>query len=218
MFLVEAFNDEIAGHLSSQCLSADEYKCRQLVGAGLSYSDLVDISRHAECLQVCSLGDGRLVLVVLGRCMLCRIPGQIFPFRVTMFPRDICFVFSRMYSELISSSIAEGGPYASRTSFVKLLRYGNIIVAPTYQNFVKRDLFLAGTKVNYDYTSPVSRSVKRETLKLIETFVDKAEDVELISKQFVPAMMDPILGDYARNVSDARESEVLSLFATIINK
>lgn len=30
----------------------------------------------------------------------------------------------RMYSELISSSIAEGGPFASRTSFVKLLRYG----------------------------------------------------------------------------------------------
>jgi len=89
----------------------------------------------------------------------------------------------RMYSELISSSIAEGGPYASRTSFVKLLR-----------------------------------SVKRETLKLIETFVDKAEDMDLIAKQFVPAMMDPILGDYARNVSDARESEVLSLFATIINK
>jgi len=31
-------------------------------------------------------------------------------------------------------------------------------------------------------------------------------------------MMDPVLGDYARNVPDARESEVLTLFATIINK
>ncbi|TYH28732.1 hypothetical protein ES288_A02G167500v1 [Gossypium darwinii] len=30
--------------------------------------------------------------------------------------------------------------------------------------------------------------------------------------------MDPILGDYARNLPDARESEVLSLFATIINE
>lgn len=60
--------------------------------------------------------------------------------------------------------------------------------------------------------------MKKETLKLIETFVDKSEDQELIAKEFVPAMMDPILGDYARNVPDARESEVLSLFATIINK
>ena len=63
-----------------------------------------------------------------------------------------------------------------------------------------------------------NRSVKRETLKLIETFLDKAEDQPQIGKQFVPPMMDPVLGDYARNVPDARESEVLSLFATIINK
>ncbi|MQM02529.1 hypothetical protein Taro_035296 [Colocasia esculenta] len=88
-----------------------------------------------------------------------------------------------MYSELVSNSIAGGGPYASKTSFVKLLR-----------------------------------SVKRETLKLIETFLDKAEDQSHIGKQFVPPMMDHVLGDYARNVPDARESEALSLFATIINK
>jgi exportin-1 len=48
--------------------------------------------------------------------------------------------------------------------------------------------------------------------------VDKAEDLPHLGKQFVPPMMDPVLGDYARNVPDARESEVLSLFATIINK
>ena len=60
--------------------------------------------------------------------------------------------------------------------------------------------------------------MKRETLKLIETFLDKAEDQPQIGKQFVPPMMEPILLDYARNLPDARESEVLSLFATIINK
>lgn len=48
--------------------------------------------------------------------------------------------------------------------------------------------------------------------------MDKAEDQPQIGKQFVPPMMDPVLGDYGRNVPDARESEVLSLFATIINK
>lgn len=63
-----------------------------------------------------------------------------------------------------------------------------------------------------------NRSVKREILKLIETFLDKAENQPHIGKQFVPPMMDQVLGDYARNVPDARESEVLSLFATIINK
>ncbi|KAL5972673.1 hypothetical protein ACLOJK_039478 [Asimina triloba] len=88
-----------------------------------------------------------------------------------------------MYSELISKKLAGGGPFSSKTSYVKLLR-----------------------------------SVKRETLKLIETFVDKAEDHPHVGKQFVPPMMYPVLWDYARNIADARESEVLSLFATIINK
>ncbi|KAJ4837330.1 Exportin-1 [Turnera subulata] len=108
--------------------------------------------------------------------------GTYFLSQISLIFLDMLNVY-RMYSELISSSIAEGGPYASKTSYVKLLR-----------------------------------SVKRETLKLIETFLDKADDQAQIGKQFVPPMMDPVLGDYARNLPDARESEVLSLFATIINK
>ncbi len=42
------------------------------------------------------------------------------------------------------------------------------------------------------------------TLRLIETFCEKADDSSMLATQFVPAMMDPILGDYARNVPDAR--------------
>ena len=48
------------------------------------------------------------------------------------------------------------------------------------------------------------RTVKKQALRLIEAFVDKCEDANLLSQKFVPAMMDPILGDYARNVPDAR--------------
>ncbi|KAM7280728.1 hypothetical protein ACFE04_007862 [Oxalis oulophora] len=108
--------------------------------------------------------------------------GTYFLPQISLIFLDMLNVY-RMYSELISSSIAEGGPFASKSHYVKLLR-----------------------------------SVKRETLKLIDTFLDKAEDQPHIGKQFVPPMMDPVLGDYARNLPDARESEVLSLFATIINK
>ena len=42
------------------------------------------------------------------------------------------------------------------------------------------------------------------TLKLIETFVDKCEDLSVVTDNLVPAMMEPILRDYARNVPDAR--------------
>ncbi|KFK37753.1 hypothetical protein AALP_AA3G025500 [Arabis alpina] len=108
--------------------------------------------------------------------------GTYFLSQISLIFLDMLNIY-RMYSELVSNNIADGGPYASRTSFVKLLR-----------------------------------SVKREILKLIETFLDKAESEPHIGKQFFPPMMDPVLGDYARNVPDARESEVLSLFATIINK
>eukprot|EP00884_Botryococcus_braunii_P004854 jgi/Botrbrau1/1436/Bobra.0063s0127.1 len=62
------------------------------------------------------------------------------------------------------------------------------------------------------------RGVKRSALRLLETFVERCEDTTLIAEQFVPAMLDPILGDYARGVPDARDPEVLSLFAVIINK
>ena len=75
----------------------------------------------------------------------------------------------RVYSELISSAIANGGPYEAKTHSVKSMR-----------------------------------SVKRAALKLIEIFVDKTEDPDMFAKQMVPHMLDPILGDYSRNVPDAR--------------
>jgi exportin-1 len=35
-------------------------------------------------------------------------------------------------------------------------------------------------------------------------FVDKCEDLDLLAQRLVPALLDPILGDYARSVPDAR--------------
>ena len=50
---------------------------------------------------------------------------------------------------------------------------------------------------------------------MIETFIDKCEDSALVANQLVPAMLDPILGDYARNVPDARDAEARALSRTI---
>ena len=108
--------------------------------------------------------------------------GQPFQNQMSGIYADVLNVY-RLYSELISTSIAEGGPYASKTSLVKAMR-----------------------------------TVKREVLRLIETFVERCEDPHLVAQQLVPPMMDPVLGDYARNVPDARDAEVLSLYAAIINK
>ena len=38
----------------------------------------------------------------------------------------------------------------------------------------------------------------------MQVFVEKSEDMQLLATKFVPGLMDPVLGDYARSVPDAR--------------
>ncbi|KAI3756998.1 hypothetical protein L6452_04531 [Arctium lappa] len=176
---------ESVGHMiqaESEASKRDEYLQRLM---SLPNQKWVEIIGHARG-NVDVLKDQDIIRTVLNilqtNTSAATALGTYFLPQITLIFLDMLNVY-KMYSELISSGIAGGGPYASKSSYVKLLR-----------------------------------SVKRETLKLIETFLDKAEDQPQIGKQFVPPMMDPVLGDYARNVPDAREPEVLSLFATIINK
>lgn len=93
------------------------------------------------------------------------------------------FMTCRMYSELISAAISNGGPHASRSSQVKLMR-----------------------------------SCKKVALKAIEVFVEKCEDTTLLAQQIVPAMMDPILGDYSRNVPDARYGACFNILLYLIQR
>lgn len=113
---------------------------------------------------------------------VCTSLGPSFASQLNRIYLDVLAVY-KMYSELISTAIATGGPYAAKTSGVKLMR-----------------------------------SVKKVALRLIENFVERADDVATVAAQHLPALMDPVLGDYARSVPDARDAEVLSLFATLIDK
>ena len=62
------------------------------------------------------------------------------------------------------------------------------------------------------------RTIKKEVLKLMETFVRKTEDLENVNTNFMPPLLDAILGDYSRNVPSARDAEVLNVMATIIGR
>ncbi|KAJ6837558.1 protein EXPORTIN 1A [Iris pallida] len=176
---------ESVGHMiqaESEATKRDEYLKRLMELPNQRWAEIIgQASQSVDVLKEQEVIRTILNILQTNTSVASSLGTYFFP-QISLIFLDMLTVY-RMYSELISSSIAEGGPFASRTSFVKLLR-----------------------------------SVKRETLKLIETFLDKAEDQPHIGKQFVPPMMDPVLGDYARNLPDARESEVLSLFATIINK
>ncbi|KAK4228450.1 CRM1 C terminal-domain-containing protein [Podospora fimiseda] len=62
------------------------------------------------------------------------------------------------------------------------------------------------------------RTIKKEILKLVETYVEKAEDLQAVRAQMVPQLLDSVLVDYNRNVPGARDAEVLRAMTALINK
>jgi exportin-1 len=64
------------------------------------------------------------------------------------------------------------------------------------------------------------RAVKKEVLRLIETFFELVDrDPEVLraaAEELVEPLTEPVLGDYARSVPDARDAEVLTLYAVIV--
>lgn len=62
------------------------------------------------------------------------------------------------------------------------------------------------------------RTIKKEILKLIETYVEKADDLEMVRSNIVPGLLDAVLVDYNRNVPNARDAEVLKVMSVIIQK
>ncbi|CAK5283617.1 unnamed protein product [Mycena citricolor] len=91
-------------------------------------------------------------------------------------------------SALISETVQRDGPIASKTPRIRQLR-----------------------------------TVKKDILKLMETYINAAgsgdsESLEIVNANFIPLLLDAILGDYQRNVPVAREAEVLFLMAVIVEK
>ena len=50
----------------------------------------------------------------------------------------------------------------------------------------------------------------------METYIKKAEDLDAVNINFMPPLLDAILGDYNRNVPASRDAEVLNVMATIV--
>jgi len=65
----------------------------------------------------------------------------------------------------------------------------------------------------------ILRNVRNSALKLYTTFIQaKTSSNVIIGDTFVPSLMDTVLLDYETSIPDAREQEVLRLFATIVAK
>lgn len=49
----------------------------------------------------------------------------------------------------------------------------------------------------------------------METYIKKAEDLDAIIANFMPPLLDAVLGDYNANIPAARDAEVLNVMASI---
>eukprot|EP00741_Cyanophora_paradoxa_P007523 tig00001154_g7276.t1 len=133
-----------------------------------------------------------------------------------------------------------GHPYVSQLGRIYL---DMLNVYKAYSEMITQAISAQGPNVVKTSVVRSMRAVKKETLRLIETFIERSEDVpsvsmpeptenpasfqnnqqrmrfrELVLANFIPPLLDPVLGDYNRALPDARDPEVLSLFAVIVNK
>lgn len=117
---------------------------------------------------------------------LCRSVGGLFTYQLQTFFMDMLNVY-KVYSERISTAIAQQGAVATQMSLNRTMR-----------------------------------SAKKEVLRLLNTFIEKSGPPEAepiaIAQGFIPPVLDPILGDYKRNIAGARDPEVLTLFTTVVEK
>jgi len=91
-------------------------------------------------------------------------------------------------------------------------------VYKSYSKYVSNEIGKRGANATKTVIVRQMRTVKKETLRLIQTFVANSVQGqhEMIFKRLLPNLLDPVLDDYKRNVPHARDAEVLSLIAELI--
>lgn len=62
------------------------------------------------------------------------------------------------------------------------------------------------------------RTIKKEILKLIDAYLECADDLTRVDQHMVVPFFEAVLGDYRNSVDIARDAEVLNVLATMVNK
>ncbi|CAK9683857.1 unnamed protein product [Candida parapsilosis] len=62
------------------------------------------------------------------------------------------------------------------------------------------------------------RTIKKEILKMIETYINQAENLEEIVRDLTSSLFGAVLEDYSSNVPDARDAEVLRCMTALVAK
>jgi len=97
-------------------------------------------------------------------------------------------------------------------------------------SFISSSVAQQGTQVMGHAVVKLMRNVKRDSLRLVRTFVDMAAapgapahdeagiSVTQLAQRFIPPLLEPVLEDYRSNLPQARDAEVLDLLATLATR
>jgi len=113
-------------------------------------------------------------------------------------------------------------------SQLQRIYYDMLKIYKACSDFISHSMAQQGTQVMSHATVRLMRNVKRDTLRLVRTFVDMAATdkeakevgmtVEQLAQRFIPPLLEPVLADYRSNMPQARDAEVLDLLATLATR
>jgi exportin-1 len=97
-------------------------------------------------------------------------------------------------------------------------------------NFISASVAQQGTQVMGHAVVKLMRNVKRDSLRLVRTFVemvaasttgtqdDAGISTSQLAQRFIPPLLEPVLEDYRSNLPQARDAEVLDLLSTLATR
>lgn len=108
-----------------------------------------------------------------------------------------------------------GGRFLSQLNFLYLDMFS------LYRNISKKmssDIALNGALYSKTPLIRSMRVVKKDILRLIESFVNSLEDPLLFTDQYSSYLFEMTLTDYKDNIREAREPEVLNVVSSIVSR
>eukprot|EP00127_Corallochytrium_limacisporum_P003765 Clim_evm97s152 gene=Clim_evmTU97s152 len=117
----------------------------------------------------------------------------------------------------IRAAYAVGHPYIVQLSDI----YSDMLfIYSTVGQVIKQAILSNGPNVAYTAEMKSLRSVRKEVLRLVDTWVSKCNNSErqMVVEQIMPQFLETVLADYKESPLIAREPEVLSCLSSIINK
>jgi exportin-1 len=128
---------------------------------------------------------------------------------------EACFSLTNVLKTHVAVCRAMGHGYVSQFSplFLQMLS-----VYQTYSGIINGAVATQGEYATQMANVRSMRAVKKECLRLTETYIMRTEDPAWVAEYVIPPLLEAVLGDYHQSVPGARDAEVLSVMAAIINK